>query len=282
LAQTLPLAAIWDSSEAGWAPLFAESPLPSALLERLGPFQLALVFSPRPRPSLLSRLAQAGIPAVHWVPSFPEGGQEPVAAIQARHLAGQGLAFAPQPFRLVLDKSHRADDLLNLPGDGPWVAVAPGSGQPLKNWPLAHYYEITRALSWEFNARVVWLTGPVEADWLPVLKPLATVQDQLLLSELPLARVTGVLSVCHLYLGGDSGLTHLAAAVGGPAVLALFGPTDPRIWAPPGEQVHILTGPCESSPCAQGRKISCQTPLCLKELSPETVLEAAAALLSTH
>ena len=282
LGQTLPLAAIWDSSEAGWAPLFADSPLPPPLLERLASFQLALIFSPRPQPALLSRLAQAGIPAVHRAPSFPEGGQEAVAAIQARHLAGLGLDFVPQPFPLVLDNHHRTEDLPDLPGDGPWVAVAPGSGQVLKNWPLSHYYELTRALSWEFKARVVWLTGPAEAAWLPVLKPLAAVQDQLVLSGLPLARVAGVLSRCHLYLGGDSGLTHLAAAVGGPAVLALFGPTDPRIWAPPGDQVKILTGPCESSPCAQGRKISCPTPLCLKELSPETVLEAAAALLPTR
>jgi len=279
LSQTLPLTAVWDSGEAGWASLFTDSPLPQKLLDRLAPFQLALIFSPRPHPILLGRLRQAGIAAVLWVPSFPEGGHESVAACQARHLAGLGFEVESRPFRLVLEKNHGVDKLLDLPGDGPWVAVAPGSGNPLKNWPLAHYYEVTRALAWQYKTRVVWLAGPAEEAWLPYLKPLSAVQGQRLLYHLPLTRLAAVLKRCHLYLGGDSGLTHLAAAVGGPSVLALFGPTDLRIWAPPGSQVKILTGPCDSPPCAQGRQINCPAPLCLKNLSPETVLEAAAALL---
>lgn len=279
LAHTLPLTAVWDSGEAGWASLFTDSSLPRTLLDRLTPFQLALVFSPRPHPILLSRLRQAGIAAVLWVPSFPETGHEPVAAWQARHLAGLGLAYEPQPFRLILKENHRTDELLNLPGDGPWVAVAPGSGNPLKNWPLAHYYEVTRALAWQYKTRVVWLAGPAEEAWLPYLKPLSAAQGHLLLSHLSLARVAAVLESCSLYLGGDSGLTHLAAAVGAPAVLALFGPTDPRIWAPPGNQVKILTSPCDSAPCAPGREINCPEAQCLKNLSPQTVLKAAAALL---
>lgn len=279
LAQTLPLTAVWDSGEAGWASLFTDSPLPRTLLDRLAPFQLALIFSPRPHPTLLGRLAQAGIGAVHWVPSFPLGGHEPVAAWQARHLAGSGLAYEPQPLRLVLNENYRTVEFLNLSGDGPWVAVAPGSGNPLKNWPLAHYYEVTRALAWQYKTQVVWLAGPAEEAWLPYLRPLTAVQGQLLLSHLSLNRVAAVLGGSTLYLGGDSGLTHLAAAVGAPAVLALFGPTDPRIWAPPGNQVKILTGPCDSAPCAQGRQINCPEAQCLKNLSPRTVLKAAEALL---
>ena len=46
------------------------------------------------------------------------------------------------------------------------------------------------------------------------------------------------LARARLYIGNDSGITHLAAAVGTP-VLALFGPTDPRVWAPRGEHVRV-------------------------------------------
>jgi ADP-heptose:LPS heptosyltransferase len=42
-----------------------------------------------------------------------------------------------------------------------------------------------------------------------------------------------------LFLGHDSGVSHLAAAVGTPCVL-LFGPTDPAMWAPPGEYVRVI------------------------------------------
>ncbi len=91
LSTTLSLAAVWDSGESRWAPLFGDGPLPAALQARLAPFQLALVFSPDPGTPVPARLRQAGIPAVHWVPSFPENGREAVAALQARHLAGLGL-----------------------------------------------------------------------------------------------------------------------------------------------------------------------------------------------
>ena len=201
--------------------------------QRLARFQLALVFSPHPQTILLARLHQAGIPAVHWLPSFPETGVEAVAALQARHLAGLGLHYVPGPFKLEVGLSPD-EELPELPGPGPWLAVAPGSGQLRKNWPLAHYYEVSRALGWEYGLHVVWLAGPAEGEMLPYLGALAKAQGQVLLANRPLARVARVLSRCRLYLGNDSGLTHLAAAVGEPDVLALFGPTDPRVWAPLG------------------------------------------------
>jgi ADP-heptose:LPS heptosyltransferase len=68
--------------------------------------------------------------------------------------------------------------------------------------------------------------------------------------------------------------------LGGPAVVAMFGPTDPGIWAPPGNRVRILTGTCAQAPCSRGRAIPCDTPRCLEDLSPERVLAVAGALLS--
>ena len=102
LARTLSLAEVWDSSESRWAQLFAAGPPAPELRARLAPFQLALVFSPNRQSPVPDRLRQAGIPAVHWVPSFPEGGREAVGALQARHLAGLGLGVEPDGFRLNL------------------------------------------------------------------------------------------------------------------------------------------------------------------------------------
>jgi len=281
LARSLPLNEVWDSSESRWAALFAEADLPRELRERLASFQLALVFAPRPQTVLLDRLQRAGIPAVHWVPSFPETGVESVAALQARALADLGLHYVPAPFRLETGRSQD-EKLPELPGPGPWLAVGPGSGQPLKNWPLAHYYEVSRALAWEFKLQVVWLAGPAEAALLPYLAGLAAAQGQVLLANRPLARVAKVLSRCRLYVGNDSGLTHLAAAVGRPQVLALFGPTDPRVWSPLGPGVRVLTAPCAQAPCAAGRSIDCRDPACLAGLSVETVLAAAGEMLGAE
>jgi ADP-heptose:LPS heptosyltransferase len=279
--RSLSLEAVWDSSEARWANLFSDGPLPPALWERLARFQVALVFSPRPQTTLLARLRQAGVPAVHWLPSFPETGVEGVAALQARHLAALGLRYVPGPVKLEVGLAPE-EELPELPGPGPWLAVAPGSGHPGKNWPLASYYEVSRALGWEYGLGVVWLAGPGEERMLPYLEALAQAQGQVLLANRPLARVARVLSRCRLYVGNDSGLTHLAAAVGEPEVLALFGATAPRVWAPLGPRVRTLSAPCSQAPSPVGRIIAGSETCGLETLSLETVLAAAAQALSAQ
>ena len=280
LSRTLPLDAAWDGSAALWANLFSEAAISPPVKERLAPFQLALVFSPRPQAQLQERLAQAGIPAVAWLPSFPLAGdgRSPVGELQAQHLASLGLAVRPQPFRLELGPEGEGT-LPAFRDAGPWLAVAPGSGQAGKNWPLSHYYELTRALAWEHRLRVVWLAGPAEQAQLPYLQALAVAQGHLLLAAQPLEGIARVLSRCRLYLGNDSGLTHLAAAAGAGGVLAFFGPTDPAVWAPPGPQVRVLAGACPQGPCARGREIPCARPQCLQDLSPAQAQAAAVELL---
>jgi heptosyltransferase-3 len=49
------------------------------------------------------------------------------------------------------------------------------------------------------------------------------------------------LAAASLYIGNDSGITHLAAAAGAP-VIAIFGPTDPALWAPRGPRVRVIQG----------------------------------------
>ena len=280
LAPALSLEAVWDSAGARWSPLFTlDSPLPAQLKERLAAFQLALVFSPRPHPILSARLAQAGIPAVAWLPSWPGSGQEPVGSFLAGHLARLGISVPPEPFRLVIADEWQ-EQALQVSGPGPFLAVAPGSGHPCKNWPLPHYYEVARELAWQHKLRVILLAGPAEEPLLPYLQGIAAAQDHLLLAGLPLTAVAAALARCRLYLGGDTGLTHLAAAASVPGVLALFGPTDPLVWAPRGDGVRVLRGPCPQAPCAAPREITCPEPECMQELAPASVLEAAAELLA--
>jgi ADP-heptose:LPS heptosyltransferase len=277
LAPELSLAAVWDSGEAQWASLYSEAEPPPVLRERLAAFQLALVFGPRPQGVLLQNLARAGIPRLHWIPSFSEGGREPVAEMQARHLAGLGMEYEPQIFSLGW--AAKADSGW-VDGEGPWLAVAPGSGNPKKNWPLSHFYEAARALAWEQRMGVIWLAGPAEAAILPYVAGLAAAQGQVVAAGQSLGQVAAILSRCRLYLGNDAGLTHLAAAAGVGQVVAIFGPTDSRVWGPRGENVTIMHGTCELAPCAVGREISCPEPRCLEGLTPAMVVDTAGAKLA--
>ena len=62
--------------------------------------------------------------------------------------------------------------------------------------------------------------------------------------DLPLPELAAILARADLFLGHDSGVSHIAAAAGARALL-LFGPSDPDIWAPPSKKVRVLRAPGE-------------------------------------
>ncbi len=103
-----------------------------------------------------------------------------------------------------------------------FVVIHPFSGSPRKNWPLENF----RALAAQLSAPVYWCRGPED----PPLDGAVEIAD--------LYELACWLARAQLYIGNDSGVTHLAAAVSTP-VLAFFGPTDPEVWAPRGPQVRI-------------------------------------------
>jgi ADP-heptose:LPS heptosyltransferase len=106
----------------------------------------------------------------------------------------------------------------------------PGAGAPAKVWPGM------AALARRLVARglpVVAVTGPAEAA--------AEIPGAHAARDLTLRQLVALFERAAVFVGHDSGLTHLAAAVGGPTV-ALFGPTDPAIWTPVGVAVTVLAG----------------------------------------
>ncbi len=278
LAASLYPGEIMNADWGVWAWLFTEEgPIPEELTTRLSSVQLAVVFAPRPNRTLLNRLSQAGVVQVAWVPAFPNNGREPVSLMQANHLRSLGLDYEPRPFRLALGHGQRGVGA-NF-NEKPFLCVAPGSGHPQKNWPLSHYFEVSRTLAWEHGLEVVWVTGPAEAAWLPYVRGLADAQGHEVLAGLPLKDIARVLARSHLYIGGDSGITHLAAAAGAPRIIALYGPTDPRVWAPFDDRVIVVQSEGDCAPCAPGPEISCPSPQCLKDLSPEKIFDLASSLL---
>ena len=102
------------------------------------------------------------------------------------------------------------------------VVMHPFSGSPRKNWPLERFEELATLLP----LPVEWSAGPEER-----LKDATRFDDLRALAEW--------IDGCRLYVGNDSGITHLAAATGVP-VVALFGPTDPVVWAPRGPNVQTI------------------------------------------
>lgn len=108
------------------------------------------------------------------------------------------------------------------PGD--YIVIHPFSGSAKKNWPLERYRELARVLASRMPVR--WCAGPEE-----------TLEDAVRIEDLH--ELACWLAGASVYVGNDSGIAHLAAAAGAP-VVALFGPTDPVIWAPRGPHVRVV------------------------------------------
>ena len=126
------------------------------------------------------------------------------------------------------------------------MVIHPFSGSPRKNWPLAKYLALAERLPW----RVDWICG-AEQD-LPGARRFDSLAD-----------LAAWMRGARLYIGNDSGTTHLAAAVECPT-LAIFGPTDSAKWGARGTNVTLL----QSNP--------------LEDLSVEDVLDAANRLLDSR
>ena len=145
-----------------------------------------------------------------------------------------------------------------------FAVIHTGSGSPRKNW--LGFTSVVRW--WQRRARspVVLLRGPAEMERAASTDCGADV----VLEGLTLPQVATLLRRARLYVGNDSGISHLAGAVGASGAV-LFGSTDPAIWAPRGSRLLVIHAPGTCARC--GADI-----FCVHRLPAETVIEALARL----
>lgn len=127
----------------------------------------------------------------------------------------------------------------------PRIALHPGSGSALKNWSLEGWVEVAEKLQQKFPiVEFLVISGEAEersiGDCLALLDQAAVNWRHL--EHVALPEVAGELQQCDLFLGHDSGISHLAAACGLPALL-LFGPSNEKIWAPQNPAVQVIKAP---------------------------------------
>lgn len=185
---------------------------PPSLWTRLRGFDSIVSWYGAARPEL--RQALASFP-VTFLPALPPADwRSPAAAFYLGQVAGLATCTSDGIPRIPI-AAPRQD----------FIAIHPFSGGPRKNWPLLRFRELAALL----DAPVAWCAGPEED-----LPGAVRIDD---LNEL--ARW---LAAARLYIGNDSGISHLAAAVGTPTV-AIFGHTDPGVWAPGGPHVQVIRAP---------------------------------------
>ena len=130
------------------------------------------------------------------------------------------------------------------------TVIHAGSGSPAKNWPVDRFAALGKRLE-ASGHRIAWLRGPAEG----APPPGAAAFTQL--ADLSLKALAATLASSRLFIGNDSGVSHLAAAVGA-STFALFGPTDPGVWRPDGPRVVTLRAPSKQMTSLEvGAVVSC-------------------------
>lgn len=169
---------------------------------------------------IASAFRNAGVGLVQCFPGLPPETWKRHAADY--YASCVGLDASPRP-RLALGNFSCAND----------AVLHPGSGSVAKNWPFERFLALASSLR-ELGLRVRWCLGPAEEGFR------VPAQDDIL-RELPLISLAHAIAQARICVGNDSGIAHLAAALGRPTV-AIFGPTDPEQWAPRGPRVQIRRG----------------------------------------
>ncbi len=180
---------------------------------------------------------------VHWIESFPDPS---VAIPVGRHLVEQvracGYPIPDDLPRLLVGGEERRwirdwlqkNRLINRTG----VVVHPGSGGLSKVWPLDRWRVLLQRLAARPGPRTVIALGPADEPLAPFAAMLEN-RGHLIVRHWPVTRLAALLASARLYIGNDSGVTHLAAALGVPTI-AIFGPASHAAWHPRGKRVVIV------------------------------------------
>jgi len=194
---------------------------PSPLFQKyVTQFDRVIVWMTDGNGRIAGALRAAGVRDVRVLPGLPPiDWKQHASDYYASMLGLEGLP----PLRMPFEEDGYTHDVL----------IHPGSGGKRKNWPLENFIDLAKELALRGRC-VTWSLGPAESETkLPPNSTILTVP-----SIVTLARH---LSGTAMFFGNDSGVTHLAAACGCKAV-AIFGETNPAVWAPKGDNVKVASG----------------------------------------
>jgi lipopolysaccharide heptosyltransferase II len=136
----------------------------------------------------------------------------------------------------------------------PLVAIhVGGASNPLKDmmakrWPAERYAALADMIIEKYNAPVLLLGAASDRENATAVIKNMKNKPVDLVGQLDLGEVAALCRHCTLYIGNDTGVTHLAAAVGTP-VIAIFGPTSPDVYKPFGRSVETVWKRQDCSPC---------------------------------
>lgn len=257
-------------------------------------YDLALNFEPDVRSNLLIAAAGAG-----WTAGYRSAGGGALldealdydisahttdnAVRLVETVFGSAAPAITAPLLEIPEEHHaRARALLGSPV-GPVVAMHVSGGRPVKQWDPDRFADVARRLAGGRRASIVLTGTPADRvliDEVARALPPGTVIDAS--RDGSLLTLAAVLAASDVLVTGDTGPMHVAAAVGTP-IVAVFGPSDPRRYAPRGARDRVVRVDLPCAPCNRIRlppaRCTGKTPDCLALVSSDRVLDAALGIL---
>jgi len=188
--------------------------------------------------------------------------------------AALGCDTSDVQFPLYFDETDRRYVDTLLPPDRHFAVLLPGTNWPSKRWPVEYFAALVEPLQKDHGLTCVVAGAPADAEMAAKIPGAIN-----LVGKTTLRQTVALLSRAKLVIANDSGPMHIAAALGVPLV-TVFGPTNPVRTGPFGRMDSVLRLAMECSPC-----YSRQCPLrhhnCLKLITPQMVLQQAAAAMAT-
>ena len=209
------------------------------------------------------------------------GSDKRMHKVERNMLLANHLGYANSVPQVTLKTSDNAieyiDNFFQQTGNTPPLfAVNPFSskGTDFKRWPMERYAELIARIYHELREQTIILWGPGEEEEARRLKEMSG-DGAYLACTTNIPQLFALLGKVRIYIGGDTGVMHLATAAGA-QVIAIFGPTDFKINGPYGKEHAILREDVLCSPC---KKRDCNDRQCLASITVEKVFEAVNATL---
>jgi heptosyltransferase III len=224
--------------------------LPGELVSYFASFDLIISYLHDPDRIFGSNLRRCGVENLLCGPARIVEGSDHAANELARPIEELGIRVTDLTEKIFLSEEDREfgrEFLRNL--SPPIVAIHPGSGSKEKNWSLQNWIELF-ASNGHFTGvknqpdrmgrqlSLVVVSGEADEAQIAQLEHVWKDRNVCFAKDLPLPHLAAALEHT-VFVGHDSGISHLAAAAGARCIL-LFGPTEPNVWAPTNEDVQVL------------------------------------------
>jgi heptosyltransferase III len=221
----------------------SNSELPAELANYFASFDLIISYLYDPDQVFERNLRRCGVEYLICGPSRIVESTSHAARQLARPIEEMGIKvvdLSAKIFLSVEDQEFAQEFLATAPE--PLVALHPGSGSSAKNWPLENWLALFSripevSVCGECPSLVV-VSGEADKTQTEQLERKCRGRNVCFAKNLPLPQLAAALER-SVFVGHDSGISHLAAATGAECIL-LFGPTDPDVWAPRNENVRVL------------------------------------------